>query len=241
MPSGGRLEISACNVTVGPDGSRVPAGRYVELIVKDTGSGMSADVMNHLFEPFFTTKPAGIGTGLGLATVYGIIMQNGGGISVHSEMGKGTTVRMLLPAVEPVEAPSLPRGGPAGDEPHGAETLLFVEDNDMVRRLTHMQLERLGYVVHSFAGGPEALSWASAWTGSIDLLVTDVVMPEMNGRALARHLRAARPGVRILYVSGYTDEVVGQSETIEDGAVFLGKPFTRRSLALAVREALAPR
>jgi CheY-like chemotaxis protein len=210
----------------------------VELLVQDTGTGLSEEARSHLFEPFFTTKQAGRGSGLGLATVYGIVSQNGGTISVDSAPGKGTAVRILLPALAPGSAPPQTTGG-ADDAPRGSETVLLVEDSDMVRRVVSVQLEALGYTVFSFPDGEAALAWAAGYPQTIHLLVSDVVMPGMNGRSLAKRLVGARPGTRVLFLSGYTDDSRAQHEALEAGAFFLAKPFSRHGLATKVREALA--
>jgi two-component system cell cycle sensor histidine kinase/response regulator CckA len=241
MPDGGSLRIAAANVTAAAaePGSAAGPGpvRYVELRVQDTGTGMSDEVKRHLFEPFFTTKPAGWGTGLGLATIYGIVKQNGGSIDVTSEPGRGTTFRILLPAARGAGEPA-GADGKASDEPRGSETVLYVEDNDAVRRTTQTQLAMLGYTVLAHANGEAALAAAAAHRGDIHLLVTDVIMPIMNGRALAARIAAERPLIRVLYLSGYTDDVIGQRGQLDAGTAFLAKPFTLHDLAVKIRETL---
>jgi PAS domain S-box-containing protein len=241
MPDGGRLSIAAANVELAAKDSRAPAGlkpgRYVELRVQDTGTGMSEDVKRHLFEPFFTTKPTGRGTGLGLATIYGIVKQNAGAIDVDSAPGRGTTFRILLPAADGEETPG-GTNGVAHTEPLGTETVLYVEDNDTVRRVTQTQLAMLGYTVLSFPDGEAALAGTAGHPGTIHLLVTDVIMPVMNGRMLAARIAERRPGIRILYLSGYTDDVIGQQGILEAGTCFLAKPFNLHDLAVKIRETL---
>jgi len=245
MPQGGRLTIETGNVEV--DGTRAPpvqgvaTGRYVRLQVSDNGAGMDVEVQAHLFEPFFTTKPRGKGTGLGLATVYGIVRQSGGHIGVESTPGRGATFRIYLPRVD---APLDPTG-----EPHpvaapaaGNETVVLAEDERLVRVLAQKVLERAGYRVLVAAGGAEALALAERNDGPIHLLLTDVVMPEMTGRELARRLTSLRPGLRVLYMSGYADEAVAQHGVLDPGTAFLQKPFTPEALAKKVRGVLdAPR
>jgi signal transduction histidine kinase len=241
MPQGGRLAIETDNVemdgTRAPPAATVPAGRYVLLQVSDSGVGIDALVQAHLFEPFFTTKPRGKGTGLGLATVYGIVRQSEGHVTVESTPGRGATFRIYLPRVEapldPTESPS-PVAAPAA----GTETILLAEDERLVRVLAQKVLERAGYRVLVATGGTEALALAEHHDGPIHLLLTDVVMPEMNGRELARRLAALRPGVRVLYMSGYADEAVAQHGVLDPGTAFLQKPFTPEGLAKKVRGVL---
>ena len=241
MPQGGRLAIETDNVEVdgtrAPPAATVPAGRYVLLQVSDSGVGIDALVQAHLFEPFFTTKPRGKGTGLGLATVYGIVRQSEGHVTVESTPGRGATFRIYLPRVEapldPTESPS-PVAAPAA----GTETILLAEDERLVRVLAQKVLERAGYRVLVATGGTEALAVAEHHDGPIHLLLTDVVMPEMNGRELARRLTAVRPGVRVLYMSGYADEAVAQHGVLDPGTAFLQKPFTPEALAKKVRGVL---
>ena len=241
MPQGGRLAIATGNVEL--DGTRaspaatVPAGRYVLLQISDTGVGMDAPVQAHVFEPFFTTKPRGKGTGLGLATVYGIVRQSGGHITVESALGQGATFRIYLPRVEaPLDAARGP--SPVGAPAAGNETILVAEDERLVRVLAQKVLERAGYRVVVAVGGADALALAERHAGPIHLLLTDVVMPEMNGRELARRLAALRPGLRVLYMSGYADEAVAQHGVLDPGTAFLQKPFTPEGLAKKVRGVL---
>jgi CheY-like chemotaxis protein len=207
------------------------------LSVSDTGAGMSADVKARLFEPFFTTKESGKGTGLGLSTVYGIVRQSGGSISVESGLGRGTTFRILLPRVLDAEA-SAP-----GDTSHpgtlrGTETVLVAEDSQPVRQLAVRVLQGYGYTVLSAPDRDSAVRLAAEHAGPIHLLVTDVIMPDGGGPALAARMTVARPHLRVLYVSGYTDDAIAHHGVLEPGIALLQKPFTPISLARKVREVL---
>jgi two-component system cell cycle sensor histidine kinase/response regulator CckA len=213
------------------------AGDFVMLAVSDTGSGMSAEVRQHLFEPFFTTKESGRGTGLGLSTVYGIVKQNGGYIWVYSEPGRGTSFKIYLPrAVGPVDD-SRNLAGPA-EAPGGSESVLVVEDDSVVRQLVCESLRLNGYAVFEAEDGAEALRFFEGHPGTIDLLVTDVVMPNMNGCEAAARLRSGHPDLAVLYMSGYTDHAIVHQSALEPGAEFLQKPFTPSALARRVREVL---
>jgi CheY-like chemotaxis protein len=197
---------------------------------------MTDEVKARLFEPFFTTKGVGKGTGLGLATVYGIVKQAGGDVTVHTRVGAGTTFAILLPAVPetavPVESKALRLA------PRGTETVLLTEDADAVRKLVRRALEMQGYTVLEAGTGADAERALDAHPGPIHLLVTDVVMPDLNGRELANAVRARRPGVKVLYISGYTDDAVVRHGVSEAADAFLQKPFTPLSLARKVREVL---
>src|SRR5436309_1044541 len=229
MPEGGRLTIKTDNVDAG--------GSQVLLHVSDSGVGMDEEVQAHLFEPFFTTKPRGKGSGLGLATVYGIVRQSGGHIAVDSAPGRGATFRVYLPRVEaPLDPTDRPR--PVTAPAAGSETILLVEDEHLVRLLARKVLERAGYRVLVAAGGAEALDLAERYAGPIHLLLTDVVMPEMSGRELAHRLASLRPDARVLYMSGYADEAIAQHGVLDPGTAFLQKPFTPDGLARKVREVL---
>ena len=215
----------------------MPPGRYVRLAVSDTGVGMDEETQQRIFEPFFTTKPEGQGTGLGLATVYGIVKQSGGYIWVYSEPGRGTTFKVYLPRVdEPAEAAN-PAAPPAAS-PRGAETILLVEDTETLRDVIREVLVELGYTVLLSSQGEEALDLARVHKEPIHLLLTDVVMPKLGGRDLARLMAALRPEVRVLYMSGYADGAISHQGVLGEGVVLLEKPFTADELARAVREAL---
>ena len=240
MPGGGRLVVSTAeeelDTSVAANGDDVRPGRYAVLSVVDTGCGIPASVLDHIFEPFFTTKEVGKGTGLGLASVYGIVKQSGGHVEVTSEVGVGTTVRIYLPAVEePIPEP------PAPTEPqarHGHELILLVEDEESVRSMTRMVLQEFGYEVIEAADGEEALTLSERHEGPIPLLLTDLVMPRLSGRLLAERLALTRPATRVLYMSGYTDDMVVHQGVDSASADFVQKPFTIDDLARKVREVL---
>jgi CheY-like chemotaxis protein len=241
MPNGGHLTIETANVEFdeGYAAAHPPAqaGRFVMLAVSDTGVGMDVDTQRHMFEPFFTTKPPGEGTGLGLATVYGIVKQMGGYVWVYSEVGRGTTFKIYLPrmagAVVPV-SDSLA----AGSVPRGSETVLVVEDSEGLRDMVRELLEEQGYTVQSATEGEEALALLRASGDSISLLLTDVVMPKLGGGELVKQVRAVRPEMRVLYMSGYTSGAISKQGVLEAGSSLLEKPFTGEQLARAVRRAL---
>jgi CheY-like chemotaxis protein len=240
MPTGGRITIETRNVTLDDEyaSARPDAkpGPHVLLAVSDTGCGMSQATLARIFEPFFTTKGEK-GTGLGLATVYGAVKQSGGHVAVYSEVGHGTTFKVYLPRAE--GRPSC--GAPSAQGlplPTGGETLLVIEDDDGIRALTRRILEGCGYAVLAAADGREALAAAEGHGGRIDLLVTDVVMPHLGGGRLAERLAARRPGLKVLYLSGYADDAVVRHGVLERGAAFLQKPFTVAGLARKVREVL---
>ncbi len=239
MPDGGRIMIETGNVEV--DTGRAAAlglepGRYVMASVADSGSGMDDETMTHIFEPFFTTKGQGEGTGLGLATVHGIVEQSNGAIQVTSNVGEGSEFRVYLPvAVGGVAADRQPM--PSG-ETHGTETLLLVEDEETVRQLVARVLRELGYDVHEKSSGEEALSFSTSFAKPIDLLLTDVVMPGMNGRELAELLTVSRPSTKVLFMSGYTEEAIVHHGVPVGEATFIGKPFTPQELARKVRSVL---
>src|SRR5438034_1467237 len=237
MPQGGRLTIATSNLAVAAGAVPVPPGRYVVLRVTDTGAGMDAATLERAFEPFFTTKPRGKGTGLGLATVYGIVRQSGGHVDVESTPGAGTTFRIYLPRVTEEAEAGVER--PVAAPARGAETVLVVEDDERVRVLARKVLEQAGYTVLVAAGGKEALAAAEGHDGPIDLLMTDVVMPEMSGRTLTRRLAQRHPGLKVLYMSGYSDEDIAQHGVFEAGIPFLKKPFTPSLLTQKLRDALA--
>ncbi len=238
MTSGGTLTIETSMTDL--EAADVPAearpGRYVKLTVRDTGTGMSADVQGHIFEPFFTTKPMGKGTGLGLSTVYGIVTQAEGFITVDSRPGSGTEFRVFLPAVS--EPASKAETAPPLPEVRGEETVLVCEDEDQVRLLACEFLKSVGYRVLAAENGRRAIELLEDLGGPIDLLVTDAVMPEMNGRELAESLQRRQPDLPVLFVSGYPDDVIASQGVDERSVEFLEKPFGRTSLLRRVREVL---
>jgi PAS domain S-box-containing protein len=240
MPEGGRLLIESKNVDFdqgySEDTSDRPAGRYVLLAVSDNGSGMDAETKARVFEPFFTTKGPGKGTGLGLATVYGIVKQSGGFISLYSEPGNGTSFKIYFPLID--EAPVTPDQAVAKPAPRGTETILVAEDEAAVRSILRLVLERQGYRVLEAPDGERALDIAARHEGPIDLLVTDVVMPRLSGRIVADRFWAIRPGARVLFTSGYTDDAIVHHGVIEAGMQFLQKPYTPDALVRRVREVL---
>ena len=244
MPTGGKLTLETSNVTLDEEYTRLHAplrpGDYVMLMLTDTGAGMDAETQSHIFEPFFTTKGTK-GTGLGLSTVYGIIKQSGGYIWVQSEVGKGTTFNIYLPRVAAIGEPAAAQIPVVADtrvvEP-GTETILVVEDEANLRYLARQFLEKQGYNVVEAADGAVAMQIAVAHEGVIHLLLTDVIMPGMNGRELAQRISEIRPNVKVLYMSGYTEDVVGHDGTLDAGVRLLQKPFNLRDLKSKVREVL---
>ena len=241
MPEGGRLTLETANVSLDEEYARAhpgaSAGPHVLLAVSDTGTGMDEATRSRLFEPFFTTKAVGKGTGLGLSTVYGIVKQSGGSIWVYSEPGRGATFKIYLPRVDaPVEEPLAVRA-PAPVR-GGHETVLLAEDDAGVRDVVASTLEQKGYRVLRASDGQVALELARALTDSIALLITDIVMPGRTGRELAETLGAERPGLKVLYLSGYTDDAVVRHGVLEAGVPFLQKPFTPAALAAKVRDLL---
>jgi len=242
MPNGGTLEIRIENLTIDDmsvyKDEKVKPGQYICIAVADTGSGMSEETQNHIFEPFFTTKPKGKGTGLGLATVYGIVKQNGGYLAVDSKEGEGTTFRVYLP--RSLDAAASDAEAEASLETRGTETVLIVEDEEMVRTMAHRSLATRGYNVFPCDSGQKALEILAKTAAPIHLLLTDVIMPEMNGAALAEKVRASWPATKILFMSGYTDEMIAAHGVLEPGIHFLPKPFTPKDLARKVREVLGP-
>ena len=242
MPEGGRLTVETADVELDPAyASRhfsVPAGPYVMLAVTDTGLGMDEQTRSRVFEPFFTTKDPGKGTGLGLATVYGIVKQSGGDIQLYSECGRGTSFKIYLPHVaEAATAPGQTRAT-TGAVPRGDETVLLVEDQPEVRDLAREILEASGYRVLEACDAQEAVLMAERHPGPIHLLLTDVIMPRQSGRALAERLRPLRPELQVLYMSGYTNEAIVRHGVLEPDTVFIQKPFTPAALGSKVRETL---
>jgi CheY-like chemotaxis protein len=241
MPDGGTLTIRTDNVILDEKFQalhpEVIPGAYLQVIVRDTGSGVEPGVREHIFEPFFTTKPTGEGTGLGLATCHGIVKQNGGHIWLLAEPGKGSTFEIYLPRTEASDAivETAPRvGGTLG----GDETILLVEDEEPVRKLCAGALERLGYKVISAATGRQGLEHAARHAGPIDALVTDVVLPDMRGPELAEKLQDARPDLAVLFASGYTRDASASDGVLEEGVNFLQKPYTLSKLGAELRRVL---
>jgi len=241
MPQGGRLTIETALVDL-DDGyvaahGEVRPGPHVLLAISDTGTGMSEEVRRHLFEPFFTTKAGGGGTGLGLATVFGVVRQSGGSIFVYSEEGRGTTFKIYLPAAG---APQAEEAQPAAEPvaEGGSETIVVVEDDESVRELVRLMLEGRGYEVLTARDGETAARLCTEHRGGVDLLLTDVVMPEVNGRVLAERLEALFPRLRVLFMSGYSDEAVFRHGIIRPNTAFIEKPFSEVSLAAKLREVL---
>ncbi len=241
MADGGAITITTENVALGDDAAGWPMpvkrGDYALITVSDTGSGMSDEVQAHIFEPFFTTKEPGKGTGLGLSTVYGIVEQMEGSIRVRSQLGRGTSFAVYLPSI-PGTVPEIPAELPAAERLHSGETILLVEDEPAVRRLARRALESHGFRILEAASGPEALVICEKHGDEVDLLLTDVVMPQMSGVELAARLTAVRRGLRVLYMSGYTEDTLGQRGVLSPETAFLNKPFTPASLREAVRAVL---
>jgi PAS domain S-box-containing protein len=239
MPKGGKLTIDTENVDVDATytGARpgLKPGRYVRLRVSDTGTGMDKNTLQHAFEPFFTTKPRGQGTGLGLATIYGIVTQAGGHISLYAEPGMGTRAAVLLPITNQTEAPELPTISPKAK---ANETVLVVEDQEDLREIAGRILSQNGYQVIAAANGPDAIEMVKAYTGRIDLLLTDVIMPQMLGTELAPLIVHDRPDLRVLYMSGYAQPALGSNGTFPKDGDLLDKPFTEPTLLARVRQAL---
>ena len=244
MPHGGRITIETANVELSKaDAGRrlaVPAGSYVMLAVSDTGHGMPPNVLEHLFEPFFTTKPLGEGTGLGLSTVFGIVRQSEGDVWVYSEVGHGTTFKIYLPRLQTSTEAATVEVIP-GLAQRGAETILLAEDDDSLRALANRVLTKQGYSVIEARNGREALDLCTNYEGTIDLVVSDVVMPELGGRGLMERLAVSRPRTRVLFMSGYTDDDVFRRALVDQRTAFLQKPFTPMALAKRVREVLDSR
>lgn len=241
MPGGGRLTIETSDVVVdeayGREHPTARPGPHVVLVVGDTGHGMDAATRAHIFEPFFTTKPKGQGTGLGLATVYGIVTQSGGHIRVSSEIGRGTTFKVYLPQTADVETAPPPSSGEGGTL-EGHETILLIEGEDAVREFVYKTLGRHGYLVHPMPDSKQAVAFAAAHHGPIDLVLADVVLPDRSGREAVRQVQEAHPEAKALYTSGYTDNAVHQG-VLDSGTPFLQKPFTGEVLLRRVREVLA--
>jgi CheY-like chemotaxis protein len=241
MLQGGQLTIETMNVELGDTApskqSSILPGPYVMLAVSDTGCGMDAETQARLFEPFFTTKEPGRGTGLGLSTVYGIVKQSGGHIDVSSEVGRGTTFKIYLPRVE--DEVELSESAPSRPEVlRGTETILLVEDDEMVRALGQTILQLRGYTILEARNAKEALHVAEEHQGPIHLMLTDTVMPGLSGPELAERLASIRPDTKVLYTSGYTDKVKTHRHLTALSAAFLQKPYTPETLTRKIREVL---
>ena len=243
MPAGGTLIVTTASTTIDADhaASRVGLGpgRYVSLKVSDTGTGMPQEVIDRAFDPFFTTKPKGEGTGLGLATVYGIVTQVGGYVQIYSEPGLGTTFTILLPetsqpAEEHAQGAQTAQGGTG-------ETVLVVEDEAAMREVTRRILARNGYQVITAVNGIDAIQVAASYPGDIDVLLTDVIMPQMLGKEAAERIRARYPAVKVLFMSGYTQGVLDTQGVLEAGVNLIEKPFAEASLLAKLREVLSTR
>jgi CheY-like chemotaxis protein len=242
MPNGGKLTLETANVTLDEDYVHhfpgLKPGGYVMLAISDTGVGMSDEVKARAFEPFFSTKGVGQGTGLGLATCYGILKQSEGHINVYSEVARGATFKIYLPQIEKqIKAPALRLNSP--ELPRGTETILLAEDDPSLLAMSAALLRRLGYTVFTAVNGLEALSLKQQQdTGHVDLLFTDVVMPHMSGKELSDRVRAIYPRTKILFTSAYTENAIVHQGMLDDGVVLLQKPFTPSALANKVREVL---
>jgi CheY-like chemotaxis protein len=241
MPSGGDLSIKTCNVLVDEAivrrHSGLALGPYAMITVTDAGIGMDLATQAQVFEPFFTTKEQGKGIGLGLATVYGIVIQSGGFVSVHSELGRGTTFKIYLPQVAGMPE-TVKKAGTLSGLPAGSETILIVEDEESVRVSVRRILSKCGYSTLEARDGSEALELFAKHPDTIDLVITDVVMPEMGGRALADALLNISPGLKMIFMSGYTEDAVKQQGVLAPGSAFIEKPFTLQDFAKTVRETL---
>src|SRR5712692_5903427 len=241
MPNGGHLTIEARNVQLDESYKEnhqlVAPGPYVMLLVEDTGCGMDRETQARIFEPFFTTKELGKGTGLGLATVYGIVKQSGGYIWVYSELDKGTVFKVYLPRVEKFDQ-SVEQKESDVLFLQGSETILLAEDSASLREMTREYLGSIGYTVIEAVSGKEALQRAKDFDGPIHLLLTDVVMPEMSGPELAAQVGSLRPGTKVIFTSGYTDDAIARQGVLDPAAAFIQKPYRPRALARKIREVL---
>lgn len=240
MPKGGKLRIRTENIQLNKGDIRKrkpqPTGPYIQLTVTDTGAGMDNQTQKRIFEPFFTTKEAGKGTGLGLATVYGIIKQSNGFIWVESELNQGTTFKIQFPRVD--QPSTAVKNESISTFPSGTETILLVEDEEQVRRAAIEVLTVLGYQVFEAGNGPQAIQLAKLYKETIHLLLTDVVMPKMNGKEMAEHVKALHPEIEVLYMSGYNDDIIANHGVLDENLHFLPKPFSPSTLADKVREVL---
>jgi PAS domain S-box-containing protein len=241
MPKGGHLAISACNVDLDDvyklRHEPVIPGKYVRLMVEDTGCGMDSQTQLRIFDPFFTTKELGKGTGLGLATVYGIVKQTGGYIWVYSEVNQGTSFKIYLPRIDGV---SRAAGENLTELPvvRGTETILFAEDSESLREMAAEYLQSIGYTVLTAASGDEALLRANEFTGTIHLLLTDVIMPELNGPELAKQVALLRPEIKVMFTSGYASETLANRGSLDPAVAFVQKPYRPKALARRIREML---
>jgi two-component system cell cycle sensor histidine kinase/response regulator CckA len=245
MPSGGKVTIRTANQTLATASTMgtaiMPAGEYVCIEVADTGTGMSKEIQSKIFDPFFTTKPVGQGTGLGLATVYGIVKQSGGFITVDSELGRGTSFKIYLPRrkVEPSETVAVEAVPAATRDVTGQDTVLLVEDEEAVRSFAARALRMRGYNVLEASGGEEALEIVKSEGDKIDLVITDVVMPNMDGPTMVKHIKELKPELRVIFMSGYAEEAFRRSDQTSENIHFLPKPFGLKQLAAKVKEVLA--
>jgi len=241
MPNGGRLTVETANEKLDEEYTRtrqeVEPGAYVMIAVSDSGHGIDGDTLGSVFDPFFTTKEKGLGTGLGLSTVFGIVKQHGGHISAYSEVGRGTTFKVYLRSVDE-EAERSFHGPSAEPRPVGKETVLVVEDEDVVCDLACEALEMLGYSTLSASDPSEALGIGAQYAGVIHLLLTDVVLPRMDGKTLFEKLSKIRPTMKVLYISGYTENFIVNHGVLDRGVHFMHKPFSVAGLAAKVRETL---
>ncbi|MGH9678930.1 MAG: ATP-binding protein, partial [Candidatus Acidiferrales bacterium] len=240
MPNGGQLILETRNVEIDEEFCRLSTyaqpGSYVLLSVTDTGTGMDAATIEQIFEPFFTTKEMGKGTGLGLATVYGVVKQHGGFVNVESELGKGTTFRIYLPAASGMAEPMEARRDPKPRK--GTETILLAEDHDGLRLAAKEMLETLGYRVLLASTGPEAVQLFKVNSGQIDIVVLDVVMPGLSGPDAYSQMASIRPGLPVVFTTGYTSEVASLTSMLEKGAAFLQKPYGQAGIGMKIREIL---
>lgn len=240
LPHGGIIEIETSNIFLSSEADRhpaQPAGKYVQMKISDNGIGMDEETRARIFEPFFTTKEAGKGTGLGLATVYGIVKQSDGFIWVDSRIGEGASFKIHFPRIDQI--PAAVKAEETVSIPHGSETILIVEDEEQVRRAAVEVLNVLGYQVFEAANGTQALQLAEIYKKPVDLLLTDVVMPKMNGKELAQKFLELHPEAAVLFMSGYTDDIIAHHGILDEEINFIGKPFSPSDLAVKVREALS--
>jgi CheY-like chemotaxis protein len=242
MPKGGHLTITAANIELDDSYKRrhepVVPGKYVRLTVEDTGCGMDAKTQLRIFDPFFTTKELGKGTGLGLATVYGIVKQTGGYIWVYSEVGQGTAFKIYLPRIDERALQTVEQKTAELPVTKGWETILLAEDSESLREMAGEYLQSAGYNVIAAASGNEALERAKNFGGAIHLLLTDVVMPELNGPELAKQIASLRPGIKVLFTSGYASETLANRGSLDPAVAFIQKPYRPKALARRIREIL---